>query len=453
MLKNILVNIKKVNQKLFIMTKEEAIGIIKANCNCAGSKLREACAMFIPELRESEDERIRKEIWDRLHNKYITLPANDYEGQILLREMAWLEKQGEKAENATKTLAKILKDSAEGFRRILKKKGIDHNVSDNFWEGSAKTYSKAEHIKFIRWMDDLMEHIPIEETPEYKAGFHAGVEAQKQKEQKPKFGDRNLPQLARVKADGHIVNIIDGQLSNDTKNWIMYSSDKKDGYKRYLPEELEFLSDGRPTKWSEEDEILLSQILTILEMRPVANLKELKKFLKSLRPVKQVLDEQEEQKPTLVDKLRSISTPAEENWFEIQKKWEKEDAQKSVEKQDYSGLTDLERVIHRGFLCAGVENIPTIIIKQTAQECLEQMKPAWSEEDEKMLNEIIHDVVELKNAKSINGLKCKVDWLKSLRPSWKPSEEQMKAFKNSIEHIPNAYYDDMWELYEQLKNL
>ena len=40
-----------------------------------------------------------------------------------------------------------------------------------------------------------------------------------------------------------------------------------------------------------------------------------------------------------------------------------------------------------------------------------------------------------------------------MKPRWKPSEEQIAAFKNSVEHIPNAYYDDMWELYEQLKKL
>ena len=47
-----------------------------------------------------------------------------------------------------------------------------------------------------------------------------------------------------------------------------------------------------------------------------------------------------------------------------------------VEKQDYSSLNDLERAIHRGFLSAGVENAPVTLIKETAKECLEQMKPS-----------------------------------------------------------------------------
>ena len=59
----------------------------------------------------------------------------------------------------------------------------------------------------------------------------------------------------------------------------------------------------------------------------------------------------------------------------------------STEKQDYSGLTDFQRAIHRGFLCAGVGNVPRAIIEETAQDCINTLrltqgwKPAWSEED------------------------------------------------------------------------
>lgn len=49
---------------------------------------------------------------------------------------------------------------------------------------------------------------------------------------------------------------------------------------------------------------------------------------------------------------------------------EKQKEQKLAEKQDYSGLNDLERAILRGFLAAGVENVPVGIIKETASECI-----------------------------------------------------------------------------------
>ena len=65
---------------------------------------------------------------------------------------------------------------------------------------------------------------------------------------------------------------------------------------------------------------------------------------------------------------------------ELKRKIEASMEQKSAEKQDYSGLNDLERAILRGFLSAGVENVTVTIIKETAKECLAQMKPAeWSE--------------------------------------------------------------------------
>ncbi len=74
------------------MTREEAIKIIESNCSCSGSKLREACAMFIPELTESEDERIRKEIieylWDISNQTSLVKESLDCR-----RWIAYLEKQ------------------------------------------------------------------------------------------------------------------------------------------------------------------------------------------------------------------------------------------------------------------------------------------------------------------------------------------------------------------------
>lgn len=78
------------------MEREEAIKIIEANCSCSDSKLREACAMFIPELRESEDERIRKYLIEELKaSKSVgelkfSIPAHTKEKCI-----AYLEKQKE----------------------------------------------------------------------------------------------------------------------------------------------------------------------------------------------------------------------------------------------------------------------------------------------------------------------------------------------------------------------
>lgn len=69
--------------------------------------------------------------------------------------------------------------------------------------------------------------------------------------------------------------------------------------------------------------------------------------------------------------------------------------QKPAEPQDYSGLNDIERAIHRGFLAAGVENVPVGIIKETAKECLAQMKPAeWSDTNELVFKDICKHLKE-----------------------------------------------------------
>ena len=187
------------------------------------------------------------------------------------------------------------------------------------------------------------------------------------------------------------------------------------------------------------------------------------------------------------------------------------DDTKMVEKQDYSSLNDLERAIHRGFLSAGVENAPVTLIKETAKECLEQMKPSeinvkalleadrlasaemtgrlkerneilenpekyglqkpaeWSEEDEKMRQRIIRHIEseyqdwckdKYGNSEIISDGKesCRerIAWLKSLRPQphWKPSDEQMDALKDvAYGTYQNGDGPALRSLYEQLKKL
>lgn len=80
------------------------------------------------------------------------------------------------------------------------------------------------------------------------------------------------------------------------------------------------------------------------------------------------------------------------SYIEKQKDHFRDDT-KMVEKQDYSGLNDLEQAIHRGFLSAGIENVPAAIIKETANECKrianENANAEWSEEDRNRLEEAI----------------------------------------------------------------
>ena len=90
------------------MEREEALKIIEANCRCSDSKLREACAFFIPELKESEeseDERIKKAIkygLDYVFTNNTTVYETTKE-----QCLAWLERQGEKPTWSEEDIRKI----------------------------------------------------------------------------------------------------------------------------------------------------------------------------------------------------------------------------------------------------------------------------------------------------------------------------------------------------------
>ena len=106
----------------------------------------------------------------------------------------------------------------------------------------------------------------------------------------------------------------------------------------------------------------------------------------------EIKEKQKEQKPTTVEKLRSISTPAEENWFEIQRKWEKEDEQKPAE---------------------------------------------WSEEDDACYELILRELEHYKEYHP-DYFSRLIEWFttrfKSLRPQpqWNPNKDQMFALDNAI---------------------
>lgn len=132
------------------------------------------------------------------------------------------------------------------------------------------------------------------------------------------------------------------------------------------------------------------------------------------------------------------------------------------------GLNDLEQVIHRGFLSAGVD-ASFELIEETAKECLSLMKPAeWSEEDEKTF-ELLHtcvcrcindDRLDYAEREQISRrLIPFIERLKSLRPQshWKPSKEQMEVLLNTEGLVRANNYPEnakiLASLYEQLKKL
>ena len=87
------------------------------------------------------------------------------------------------------------------------------------------------------------------------------------------------------------------------------------------------------------------------------------------------------------------------------------------------------------------------------QKVFDEQKPAeWSEEDEDNLCRVIRVLED-----NDSDWKELSNWLKSLRPSWKPSEEQMNALDKAIPVCMGVVGRDeiapLESLYEQLKKL
>ena len=91
-------------------------------------------------------------------------------------------------------------------------------------------------------------------------------------------------------------------------------------------------------------------------------------------------------------------------------------------------------------------------------KAMKEQKPAeWSEEDEQIRNLAIEWAETMSgqfNFVDMNPTDFRkiINWLKSLRPSWKPSEEQMDSLRDTIVHTKGYSYSMyLPELYEQLK--
>lgn len=155
--------------------------------------------------------------------------------------------------------------------------------------------------------------------------------------------------------------------------------------------------------------------------------------------------------------------------FDFEKKELKKVEQKSAEESLSYGKTEIAEKLIALAECLEMDgeclfnelsgNDYGKLLRALARELTEIKPVEWSEEDEKMLNEIIDEIEANRSyAKSydIPVYEGFLNWLKSLkqRIGWKPSKEQMQALKEACDkHWEPDGLDPLYTLYGQLKKL
>jgi len=443
---------------------------------------------IFPQLKESDDERVRKDIIDHFESIKSQALYDNQEGSDNIisscnEKIAYLEKQKEETENATKTLAKILEDSAEGFRRILKKKGIDYEVSDKFWENEAGVYSKEENVKFHKWMDDLMGPTPVEETNAYKKGLEAGMkqkeqkvdidklrrdlyqsgyndgyqhgkeDAQKEQESIPNtYGCLNCTKWEECEkgltpCSGHRLKIVDQKPTDDKafEEWIdsWFKEHKEKAYPQITMDEKEFKNFCRGIRnmyqqksdWSEEDERMFSRCIKSIECS--------KKFADS--------ETYKAAKDVEINWLKDIYLNYKKFTEAVEKLWSNDWSEEDEEALDMC----LDAIPKRWKTKSGI-----LLTKWLKDNIHLQPKQDWNEEDEEIWFALItfFKTYLQKYPPACKDEKIQANrilkWLNTtiksfrLHHRYKPNEEQIKAIKNALD-----FYAESTDTHKHLKSL
>lgn len=257
------------------MEREEAIKIIRdARCT---SPLRDALEFLIPELRESEDERIRKAVLKGI--EYLEMDEGwDSIGDIdILDAKQWLEKQKEK---------NLFEEAMEKMR------AISQQVLDEY-ELEKQKEQKPEEPNWIHHKVDLSDC-----SEEYIKAYYDGwnncnqQHAQYEAEQKP--AEWNANDKAFIKDCARILD--------------------ENGYAASA-ERLLSMFPIRPAEWSEEDEDYLADVLWCIEQAEKTAKSEndmgtcwcARRFLKSLRPSWKPSEEQMEALKCAIEDIAKFS--------------------------------------------------------------------------------------------------------------------------------------------------
>lgn len=217
------------------MTREEAINEIKSWDFLEGKEI-EAIHTLVPELKESEDDRIIKKLQEYVKNR--NWPLN---GPTQAEVLAWLEKQKECVADSSKTSA----NEDESIRKFL----VDYFASYKI--GNVTTKLNGVRIDdILNYLEKQKETLHILEMCKENANsFTDGVievrSFQRGMEEGRRLEKKDLDKMIVVSPE-----VWDNAISDAFENG------KKEGEKQ---------KEQKPAEWSEEDEDMLNSCISSIE--------------------------------------------------------------------------------------------------------------------------------------------------------------------------------------------
>ena len=242
------------------MTREEAIETIKRNCT-EGSQLREACAMFIPELKESEDEMHRKWILEYLYDGL--RKANEEFKDHFKLAIDWFEKQKECLADDSKTL--------ESEDERIRKEIVDYLNLVGKGDGD---YAQPMIDKWIAYLEKQKESLHIHET--CKENANSFTDADEDRTINGCLLAANAERRCKRASEELLEEL---GLADYTKFFYEQGVEKGKKERDKQKEQKESTNSGKPKEWSEEDEKIMQTMIKDGDLKPSEIA-----WLKSLRP-------------------------------------------------------------------------------------------------------------------------------------------------------------------------
>ena len=428
------------------MTREEAIEVYNGLIN---KKIREAFEYFVPELRESEDERIRKDIV--AHYKLMKEKAllDNQEGtaeivRVCDDALAWLEKQKEQKQT----------DLPAGFYFI----DLDGKkyYSKEFRYGDMKVkVNDQKPTDYWSVMDDIaldgnIKQKPVEreednETDIQKA-FREGKNAGREEvlNHPEEYGLQEL--VAWSKEDCKPFNDALSGLKyayEDLTNQKSFDSanDIKEAFD-WMQARLKYLCPVKQ-EWSEsdgEDERIKKDIVASVEMRgdlTQGRKSEIYAYLEKQKEPKDPFDDEQFRKgyETGYEDAARVNFKRNERFDECLAKCDpkvrkevSDNIDKMLEQKPYGQRDE----------CKDCQANYAGTCKGSCEMKRKEQKPAeWSEQDEKMFCNLI-GIMEGKTGVIPGGWKKYVDWMKNRykyafpMPHWKPSSQEFGALRTAV---------------------